>query len=386
MADGCHGLRKTAKFRSAARNCSGLAQLADRGLGEEFIAMVGMEAAARTGIAEDRGYNPFANCDEARREWLLFCLYGVARGHIEWLLQRPFGSPDEWLGEAGQKCRKTWRISEPPEAFVQGWAAFRATHNATPLAEIETALGSTSSLKSAMVADLGGAVAGSPRRRPVSRTPIDAETKGQLQMVGDGGATPRGLSPPLSREIGKLAAAFAKPSGKGRGRAWLGLQRVFRDVASLERVDLDGRDPMALWAVLHPREAALVYRPDRPLTPGERQPSIGMDLFNSGDGASTGLWSAEVPLHALGRVMQRDRRADPDKILLDLHHGLLRVQLAALTQNPEDDLLVRAGEGAFVIDVIPSADVQERSRKFLLIRATTLAQSRHAVSRTRDGG
>ena len=96
------------------------------------------------------GYNPFAHCDDdGEREWHLFMLFGVQKchfelegwaRHIEWLLQKQFQTPTEWLGEEGAKWRKRCGMREMPPKTVKGWASFLAKHRDKPLSEITTLL------------------------------------------------------------------------------------------------------------------------------------------------------------------------------------------------------------------------------------------------------
>jgi hypothetical protein len=89
------------------------------------------------------GYDPFFHCDgEGKRQWRLFMLCGMHPSHVEWLLQKQFRTPDEWLGEGGTRCRRRWGYRRPEMGppFLKAWAAFQEEHAAETLADVEAAL------------------------------------------------------------------------------------------------------------------------------------------------------------------------------------------------------------------------------------------------------
>ena len=61
-------------------------------------------------------YNPFHHCDDDdKRAWTLFTKWLGGQpwwGHVEWLLQKQFKTPDEWLGEEGAKFRRQCGMPE----------------------------------------------------------------------------------------------------------------------------------------------------------------------------------------------------------------------------------------------------------------------------------
>ena len=67
-------------------------------------------------------------------------------------------------------------------------------------------------------------------------------------------------------------------------------------------------------------------------------------------GWESGLWSAEIPDHALGRLLQRDPVADLTACLLDLHRNALAMRIAQLgpynTFREHRAFLLKAGSGA----------------------------------------
>jgi hypothetical protein len=89
-------------------------------------------------VIHDPGYNPFHHCDEEQqRQWLLFMLFGQHPEHVEWILQRQFTSPDEWLGPEGRAFRRPYGMREFPAEYLTAWAAFQREHQNKPRPEIE---------------------------------------------------------------------------------------------------------------------------------------------------------------------------------------------------------------------------------------------------------
>lgn len=112
------------------------------GFKSETVADLGLKAAAGAiAVIRDPTYNVWAGLGaEEIREWLLFSLFGVHPQHVEWLRQREFRSPDEWLGEIGAECRRRWGMREPSPRFIDDWKAFRAEHSTTSLDEAARAM------------------------------------------------------------------------------------------------------------------------------------------------------------------------------------------------------------------------------------------------------
>ena len=57
-------------------------------------------------------------------------LCGAHPDHAEYLLQKQFRTPDEWLGPEGAKWRRSigYRKPEVGKPFLKAWAAFQDTH------------------------------------------------------------------------------------------------------------------------------------------------------------------------------------------------------------------------------------------------------------------
>jgi len=71
-----------------------------------------------TEVIIDHYYDPWCeSTTEEKREWHVFALFLMkvftatakgARDHVGWLLQRPFPSVSQWMGEEGDKFRAIW--------------------------------------------------------------------------------------------------------------------------------------------------------------------------------------------------------------------------------------------------------------------------------------
>ena len=61
---------------------------------------------------------------------------GAAAGHIEYLSQKQFMDPDEWLGEEGRRFRCWPGVQEPADEFKQAWAAFKQRNSGRSQSEI----------------------------------------------------------------------------------------------------------------------------------------------------------------------------------------------------------------------------------------------------------
>ncbi len=148
MANGYLGSSNTATWQSGTAQL--YMKIAELGLPAETVADMGLKAAAKViGAIHDPYYDMWHGCDdEAKRQWLLFIIFGIHPDHVEWLRQRPFATVDEWLGEEGAKYRRAIGFRDPNPAFMRAWAMFQQEHKDRSLAAIEA------DVKSAPVADL----------------------------------------------------------------------------------------------------------------------------------------------------------------------------------------------------------------------------------------
>ena len=121
--------------------------------------------------------------------------------------------------------------------------------------------------------------------------------------------------------IQRPADAFThKNALVGRQRAFAKFRRMLPPGLHFEGVRYQGPDPIAAWVYFRPRDSigTMVGNPDPSLT----QPCIGSEFLLLGAipqpkmVLATGLWTIEVPDHALGRLLERSPRSDPEHVLL----------------------------------------------------------------------
>lgn len=146
-----------------------------------------------------------------------------------------------------------------------------------------------------------------------------------------------------SRVIERNAERYARCGPVGRSRAMSKMRSI---LGRLEHYD----NPWLVWAYLYPRDAVIV----KPGDPGQAQDAVVVNYAAIGrNHFHVGLWTLEVPDHALRRLAQRARGVNLRAAVLQAHRELLG---AGLDHAPNGDLLVRAGPGAFVGQVIYAAD------------------------------
>jgi hypothetical protein len=137
-----------------------------------------------------------------------------------------------------------------------------------------------------------------------------------------------------SLQDGKLKSLpqdLVKCTRGGRARALAAIRRAIGPGATLEATYLNGR--LALFLILKPRSSVICeIRPDA--SERERasllQDCVTINYFLVGKipGAlelAEGLWTLEVPDHALGRAVERSRYLDPGVIIREAHLNLLEL-------------------------------------------------------------
>jgi hypothetical protein len=126
-------------------------QIAKSGNPAEVVAVVGLQGAALAASHFfDPEYDPFFHCSEHEKlEWNLFVLFLAlecswypegASFHVEYLCQKQFKSPDDWLTGAGPRWRKHCNMNEPTEGFLQNWRKFLVANRHRSLDDIQGAL------------------------------------------------------------------------------------------------------------------------------------------------------------------------------------------------------------------------------------------------------
>jgi len=134
---------ETQKLLEFVQSCNGLTA-------EEIIQAALDQRVALMGVIEDPGYRVFAHCTpEGERDWYLFILFLSAEWgwypegaalHVEYLSQKQFVDPDEWLGEEGERFRRysLGGVKNISEQFKKDWAAYKERYAGRTQAEINT--------------------------------------------------------------------------------------------------------------------------------------------------------------------------------------------------------------------------------------------------------
>jgi hypothetical protein len=79
------------------------------------------------------------------------------------------------------------------------------------------------------------------------------------------------------------------------------------------------------------------------------------------DYLSVGLWTIEVPDHALGRLAQRCPGVDMEGAIIDAHQQLLGGDIEVLP-DPGKDIAVKGGPGYFIGQVVYAMDFVGKKR------------------------
>lgn len=168
----------------------------------------------------------------------------------------------------------------------------------------------------------------------------------------------------------------------GRRRAFDKLRKMIGPAPVLEGVRFDGGHPLAVWSLLKPRDCVAV---DAPIETGLCQNCVAVNYLLAGiiparddrlmHGVSEGLWTLEVPDHALGRAIERNGNRLPGDMIREAHHNLLRLRQdrveGQLILNARRQFLVRAGAGGFVCELRLGPDVTANNELRVLAFAHT---------------
>jgi hypothetical protein len=185
-----------------------------------------------------------------------------------------------------------------------------------------------------------------------------AEARGRLRVWKRAAADRYAAYVRVSRG-GDFRAAVSqlvlRSSPAGRARVFRRFRDQLRAVATFEGACLAGKCPVAIWSVLRPRERVTI---GLDVPPHLQQECVVVEHLTLGAmptmmGVAKGLWSIEVPDHALRRLLERAPGVDIDATLLAAHRAALRARLdddeiAAAMVDPDMSFLLPAGPGVFV--------------------------------------
>jgi hypothetical protein len=208
--------------------------------------------------------------------------------------------------------------------------------------------------------------------------PISAEARGQLRIIKRDLALrwqqfDQTFRSPTTRAL--IREFAGRGSVIGRRRAFRALNRRLTPPCLLHQARLLGKAPLAVWAVLKPRDGVRVD----PKTPSEAQDCITVDylvggmVFPRGPFQGDGIWTLEVTDHALGRLLQRDPGEDLPAVIMAAHHAVLNIRLhnAQTYFAGEGSFRLPAGNGEFRCVGVSGFDVSRANEPMLHIRALT---------------
>jgi len=176
---------------------------------------------------------------------------------------------------------------------------------------------------------------------------VDAEARGRV----------RAFKRELAAEFRRVDARFRSVATRDVAERFVEAGRLgkARAAAKLEKLfgPADRRYAGTLvWPLLRPREAVI----RSPRDAGQVQDAVVIDFVAAGrlgpyHHLEAGLWTVEAPDHALHRLVQRHRSADLRAVLLEAHREVLAAAGDVLP-DPDEEVLVRAGPGAFIGELI----------------------------------
>jgi hypothetical protein len=159
------------------------------------------------------------------------------------------------------------------------------------------------------------------------------------------------------------------------------IKRALGDGVTLESFHR-GRRAHAIFSILKPREAVLMAKNGGPASGTLAQDCVSVNYIVIGYmpgppehvSVADGLWTLEVPDHALGRAVERSRALHPGVIIRQAHLNLLALpQSVAASMSRKDDagVLIKAGAGAFVAELRLAPDVSTHNAVQCHVRVKT---------------
>lgn len=153
---------------------------------------------------------------------------------------------------------------------------------------------------------------------------------------------------------------------------------LFGPGATFERAEIKKRGGYALWSILKPRGSVFVEAIDE-LSAAEiasmSQDAVTVNyvfagLANGGVRTGEGVWTLEIPDHALGRAVERSGFLTPESIIREVHRNVLNAPIDAPGWKNKRALL-KAGAGCFGVDFCAGTDVSAGGAPMFHVRART---------------
>jgi hypothetical protein len=147
----------------------------------------------------------------------------------------------------------------------------------------------------------------------------------------------------------QIVADMVRGSTSTRRKAFDKLHAGWGKAAFLEGVTLERNKALAIWSYLKPRNSVFVKAGDT-VTDAERasltQDCVCVNYIVAGTHRcelADGLWTLEVPDHALGRAVERSQFLTPEAIIREAHVNLLALPM----ERMNDIHYIKAGPGCF---------------------------------------
>jgi hypothetical protein len=205
----------------------------------------------------------------------------------------------------------------------------------------------------------------------------DAEIRGRIRLLKQKLAARYRAAESMPRETTMtLLTNMTMKKNVGRERAFAKLAAPYlRNGCSLDIRELKGRHPYAVFSRLKPREDIRVdaFFPQN----GIVVEYVVLGCLPRADGPEGvygyGLWTIEVPDHALGRLLHRDPRADVVACIMQAHKAALLIDVEAALPYVNEDrrFLLPAGRGAFIGELVGGPDVSANHEIIIHVRAHT---------------
>jgi hypothetical protein len=217
----------------------------------------------------------------------------------------------------------------------------------------------------------------------MSVTYPDAQTRGRLRLWKQG----------LAKQYAKIEYALDDPalseaiadmvkrgSRTGKERALAKIQQRIGSACQLEIKQLD-KWPYAVFSLLRPRGSVLIEEDGKPTEGAMAQDCVTVNYIAVGClpgkiGIAEGLWSIEVPDHALGRAIERSEYLHPGVIVREAHRSLMALPVSVIehpsfSNHEGRGALIKAGPGAFAAQIWAAADVSLGGAIGVHVRART---------------
>jgi hypothetical protein len=216
----------------------------------------------------------------------------------------------------------------------------------------------------------------------------DAETRGRLRqwkkkLAQNYGIFDNAFKQLQGGKLSSLAVDMVKCSRSGRKQAFEKINKLLGPGITLEEVNLGrGNRSLAIWSILKPRDSvAMGALSDLPESERQSllQDCVTVNYVLVGTSAvlvSEGLWTLEVPDHALGRAVERSRFLHPGTLIREAHLNLLGLPATILNQKNFTDhkssgMYIKAGLGCFAGHFHLSEDVSIGNQHSAHVRVKT---------------